>query len=257
MREKVTPFLLLLLVALSFPLKADSYASMIFSGEIIEKEKSEMFKNWFWNINGISFYPTTDTMLIPLNKSGFDTIYFKRDDKPQRLILTKFSPGGVYEILFSACCFDFDIEDTKMLVYLNSLPLDSTDTHKRNNGKVQFKLLNKQNSDTLIGMFGNISSFFGGQILKNNGITTLINPFTTGLSTYIYKISIGVATQVPQNEILKDSVVYIFTEMTHGVQQPQYVINEILSTIEYRFFQKENLLVTFDHKINKMTLSII
>lgn len=143
-----------------------------------------------------------------------------------------------------------------MLNYLQTLPLDSTTGHPRNNGQIQFKLVNKQDIDTLIGVFGNIPSYFGGQILEENETTILINPFTTGLSTYIYKIRVGKASQFKDDGPLSENSVYVFTKLNYSAS-PQFVIKEFLSEVEYRFFQMENLLVTFDGSLNTMKLEII
>ena len=214
----------------------------------------EEAKTWKWKINDTELNLIPKKFKIPIHKEDFDTIIFNKPNYKERIILTKFNAGHIYNIHYNYCCNDFDM--TEKNDYYDSLAkiedvMMSYYIHLKE-PRVRFKLLNSKPNDTLVGTFGRFAIHAGGIILKKNKVTNYISPFTTGYSTYAYEIAIVRASKQDEAEEIEDDKIYLL--MRNSTQD--YKIEKFFASIEYRFFGKEKLLVTYDYQTNKMKVEI-
>ncbi len=218
----------------------------------------EVAENWKWKINNVEFKLTLDTIKIPIYQTDFDTILFTNESE-ERIILTKFNKGHVYNIHYNACCSDFDIVEKND--YYDSLEqiediIMSYYIHTRE-PRVRFELLNGEPNDNLVGVLGNFyyDDTIHGEDLHNNKKTSYLSPATVSFAAYNYNLGmVRRAKQLTTKAVDNDKAFYVYFYNSEKIDY--YKIEKIFQMIEYRFFGKEKLLVTYDYQTNKMKVEI-
>ena len=67
-------------------------------------------EEWVWVINSTETKISKEKANFPIYQNGFDTIVFIRPKINQHdTIITKFSKGSKYTIIYNDCCHSFDI----------------------------------------------------------------------------------------------------------------------------------------------------
>lgn len=259
MMKILTPVLLLFLFIPSL-LLCQKQIQISFTGAMVDTMKRrgpikmKEFESWKWTINGKTFGVSHDTISINMHKNGFDTIIFERPDKSARIILTKFQPNHHYQIFHNECCSSFDIEDVKIFEKGRKIADEEKRFEfwqKRKNGMAQFEVLNCSGQEMLKGFLGITGWYTGGVLLLPNEKTAFISPFRMGYDTHIFKI--GVATVVPVNKEDLDYDKMNILSRDKPFEEYHEVV-QMLTSVEYRFFNKEKLKVMYDCNTNSMQI---
>lgn len=224
-------------------------------------------ENYSWTINGQIITSNKDSVRIKINYPLFDTITLTKTNE-KRIILTRFYVNHTYELSPVSGLSDvaiYDVEKLKLYKeFLSTIKEDSLLEDKlyssfdslksvTETGRVIFKLKDYTDKELIGGTFGIMNwNFTSGKVLVNNESIEIKDPFTSGNSNFCFNINIGTGMIVKENAIYGDSKNINFNYNEGRL----FVYKETLFSTEYRFFNNETLIVTYDGKTKLVNLKL-
>lgn len=257
----------LLLLAFSCSCFSKEIKTALFYVKILPKNLETHQENYSWTINGQIITTNKDLIKIKINYPLFDTITLTKANE-KRIILTRFYMNHIYELSPFSGLSDIEIYDVEKLklykAFLSKIKegtlledklYRSFDSLKSvtETGRVIFKLKNYTEKELIGGTFGLIDwNFTSGKVLANNKSIEIKEPFTSGNSNFCFDITVGIGMIVKENAIYNDSRNINF-DYDEG---RLFVYKETLFSTEYRFFNNEILIVTYDGKTKQVNLKL-
>jgi hypothetical protein len=256
------PLLLLLFFLQSIlSYSKDKTATIVFD----QYGKLDVVKDWKWRINGVELSIANPSVKFPVHYPKLDTIIYTRNDSAKKeLIISRFTPGAAYAIAFNGCCESFDIIGNTKSKYPKDHKFEFPDTlaPKIENGTVQFKAINYFDSTLLIGSFGDIyGGYTRGILLTNNTLSEKVIPFLLPYSDYVNYVTIGTADYISTDTLNEEWTKHHYIILVDGLPHsefyhPQFVYIKEFVHFQCRFFNRENLIVTYDFKTGETILEI-
>jgi hypothetical protein len=218
-----------------------------------------------WRINGITFSPMNDEVIIYPHANGIDTIYFQETRFSKTKYDTVFSkiPNGVELVMKIGCCEDmFDLitkedyeEQKRTLLTYPMLDFDSLNLSLLQFGKIKFEILNKPISDTLICVFAGTLSI--SQMITIEKEYGWIEPCRTGYIDNIIDIYI-----IKLNESVHfETIEFEDFECAKGIDIVEWNVNKwpldpkiIIKKFGLRLFNNEKVIVQYDYLTNELFL---
>jgi hypothetical protein len=228
------------------------------------------YTNYYeWFLNGIKLENQKDTVILTINYPKLDTLILLSKNGERRLIITRFYDKHKYELWTIGCCRDIDIFDADRLIEYGKtrLKIQNDKANKESEfnimrelyekneiGKVRFKLLNNISKDSIGGTFGFIdANYTSGVLLEDNSIINSETPLTTGESGYCFTIKIGVVTtRIVESINSEKTNLHIISPS----KEIEYMFVKELASFEFRFFNSETLLVSFDNMTKQIKLEL-
>lgn len=223
-----------------------------------------------WFVNSTPLFPGDSAKKIGVYWPGFDTVVVKDKDRPDRVILTRFSPDTNYYFSPYGCCHDLDFYGgthfTSAQKYfidsLFSLPgphffkheLDSIHINHIERGIVKFKVVNRKKGDTLAGTFGyEHITLTTGIVIKGDTFNTSGRPLLFPLgSGYCFDIRMGKASNYTNVDFDFETGPVNFNTADKEI----YALTKEYFRIEYRFLRPETLYITLDAKTGKVSMIV-
>jgi hypothetical protein len=204
--------------------------------------------DYHWTVNSKSVSELGDTVKLKINYPNFDTIRLvDKYSKHTRIIITRFDPDHIYEFSNHSECDNAEIHDTKS--YKSGQKLHWTSE----TGIVIFKIKNYKDTLLIAGTCGEIRfNFTGGAVLKNNRKIRIEDLIQTEPSCFFFHIKIGTGSIRKENDLYED---YRFTNFRFDTDRV-FAIEDELFHLEYKFFKKEILTVTYDNKTKSTRLKL-
>jgi hypothetical protein len=227
-----------------------------------------------WTLNGVTLNNSqADTVELNIHYPLFDTIALKLEGHDTRTIITRFKANKIYELRPSTQYYDIDILDpertpgyqhTLSQYSSNNYPLDSlghcdacgiydSTAFRAETGNIKFKLKNHNDNEFIAATYGRISErFTTGALLDQRKTVSIAEPLFLGGSAYCFHINIGTGNALKEHEIYND-----FRNLRFYLDdQNTFVFNEQYVSFEYRFLNRETLLVTYDAKTKTASLKL-
>lgn len=235
--------------------------------EFCEYLLSQTDKTLQWTINGLTFSPTRDEVVIYPNVNGIDTIYFQQTRLSKTIYDTIFSkiPNHTSLVLKIGCCDDmFDLitkkdYDERVHLYETnpSLDFDSLDMSLLQYGKIKFEIFNKPICDTLICSFGGIFNI--SQMITIEKEYGWVLPCQIGYQDNIIDICIIKLNRSLDFETIefKDFECAIGTDMVEWDSKVWPLDSEvILKRFGIRIFNEERTIIQYDYVTGNLKLII-
>ena len=239
------------------------------SGFLCSKDSSGLTKKTMqWTINGLTFKPTTDTVILYPHEKGIDTIFFQQTICSETTFDTIFSriPNGQEFVMTVGCCDNkFDIirkkvkEEVEQL-YSTEPPIDSDSLYSLylenlEFGKIKFEILNKPISDTLICVCTEMYFFHGQQITAEKDYGW-VEPCRFGIIDNIIKIHIIKINEHTEYKIIEDKDEY---KCFNGIDMVEWNGDnmddaETLKQFGLRLFNNEKVIIQYDYLTGEIKL---
>jgi hypothetical protein len=227
---------------------------------------------WDWTINGTLLSDHKKEYYVNIHFPDFDTLLLSRQSGERRIIVTRFNPNHKYQLRPQGCCHDIDVFDEEKIKEYQNLFLKVNDTDYSDDvaiwkeldslyqyneiGNVKFKLINSTKTDSIAGTFGDIDraiNMTSGNLLIDNKIIDSDSPFMYGESNFCFEIVLGRVKNIDLKLFDFESTdLYFYYD-----EGMVYQFIEQFTSFEYRFFNRETILITFDAKKKGLKLKII
>lgn len=213
-----------------------------------------------WKINGVHLFEVKDTTRISIHYPAFDTVVLHNAKyNKTRVIITRFDPGHLYELRPLSYYYDIDMLDaseasnykaTLSQYSINDFLWDEnlygvydSLAFFKETGTVKFRIKN-QPKDSLFGaFFGDIKWGYGnGRILRKGNPTVVSDPLFLSTSGFCYYVKVGIGKEYAERDIYMEHEKLRF----YTTNEKVFVFDQPLLEFEYRFFNQETLLVTYD-----------
>ena len=224
-----------------------------------------------WTINGVTFNPTTDGVIIYPHEKGMDTIIYQEiwlPDSETKLrlvfdtIISKI-PNNQELIMTVGCCdYGFDLikndEKRKQALLLIHSLLDENKLYELDSLRmtlfgfetIKFEILNKPISDTLICDYGGVFHF--GQMITIKKDYGWVKPCRSSESDNNISVCIMKLNKNINFEIIKDDEF----ECAKGIDIVEWNAEnwekdlEILKKFRLRLFDNEKVIIQYDYLTN-------
>ncbi|MBP1672805.1 MAG: hypothetical protein H6Q25_620 [Bacteroidetes bacterium] len=254
-------YFLLLLSIILIGFSVSGQSKIKFGNDILNLPE----RNLHWTINGITYTPSDDEIIIYPHKKSIDTIFFQETINNKTYFDTIYSriPNKTQLIMNLGCCdvgFDLITKDyvEEMTILYSTNTNDAYDTiypALLQFGKIKFEIINKPISDTVICFYG--GSFNIGLLVTEEKDYGWLEPCRYGYPDNIINISIIKKSKDLTYNFLNeiDDIACFNGENIIELNYENDPLNIIyLKKFGLRLFNNEKVIIQFDYLTNQLTL---